>query len=245
MKNIVNFFKKKYKVLIPVMVICVLFVTLFFLYREYKYDNTRNKQEVSVFQYFSGVRVDYTSVITYNLREAIVSVEPKNKKIEGNRVPIYYKDMSKVIFPVDMTIAFPLRNGSQYRLYQYATYFNEDDVHFIKNNTDLGNYSSFFLYDGKSVFFFPDETILKINGKEHIELGAMSYVNLVGGVTLIYYDTTTESSEVIELDNDTVTVEGENLKVNISERYFHSFSSKVLLSTPNNLNSVFKTIDNK
>ena len=216
MKNIVNFCKKKYKVLIPVMVIIVLFVTLFFLYREYKYDNTRNKQEVSVFQYFSGVKVEYTSIVTYNLREAIVSVEPKNKKIEGNRVPIYYKDMSKIIFPVEMTIAFPLRNGSQYRLYQYATYSNEDGVHFIKNNTDLGNYSNFFLYDGKSVFFFPDETILKINGKEHIEL-----------------------------DNDTVTVEGENLKVNISERYFHSFSSKVLLSTPNNLNSVFKTIDNK
>jgi hypothetical protein len=226
------------------MVIIVLFVTLFFLYREYKYDNTRNKQEVSVFQYFSGVKVEYTSIVTYNLREAIVSVEPKNKKIEGNRVPIYYKDMSKIIFPVEMTIAFPLRNGSQYRLYQYATYSNEDGVHFIKNNTDLGNYSNFFLYDGKSVFFFPEETVLKINGKERVKLGALSYVNLVGGVTLIYYDTAEDKSEVIELNGEIITVEGENLHVNVTERYFKSFSSKVLLSTPNNLNSVFKTIDN-
>ena len=49
MKNIVNFCREKYKILIPVMVVIVLFVTIFFLYREYKYDNTRNKEEKKKF----------------------------------------------------------------------------------------------------------------------------------------------------------------------------------------------------
>ena len=243
MKNIVNFFKKNYKRLIPVMVIIVLLVTVFFLYRKYQLDNKRNKNEVSVFQYFSGVRVDYTAIITYNLKDSIVEFKPKKKIIENNTVPVYYEDMSNIVFPVEMTIAFPLRNGSQFKLYKYATYYNLDDVHFIKNNTDLGNYNNFFLYDGKGVFFFPEETTLKINNKERVKLGAMSYVNIVGGYTLIYYDTSTDTSEVIELDGDTVTVVGENINVNVSERYFYSFSSKILLSSPNNLNPVFKTID--
>lgn len=243
MKNIVNFCREKYKILIPVMVVIVLFVTLFFLYREYKYDNTRTKENVSVYQYFSGVRVDYTSVITYNLKGAIVGIEAKNKKIESNSIPIYYDDMSNIIFPVEMSVVFPLRNGSQFKLYKYATYYNEDGIHFIKNNTDLGNYSDFFLFDGNNVFFFPEEVTLKINDKEYKKLGAMSYVSVVGGATLIYYDTLTDTSEVVELDYDKVTVVGNNINVNVSEKYFLSFSSRVLLSAPNNLNPVFKTID--
>jgi len=221
MKNIVNFCKEKYKILIPIMVVIVLFVTIFFLYREYKYDNTRNKEEVSVYQYFGGVRVDYTSIITYNLRNSIVNIEPKDKVIESNTVPIYYSDNSKIIFPVEMNIVFPLRNGSQYKLYKYATYYNEDTVHFIKNNIDLGNYSDFFLYDGKDVYFFPEETVLKINNKDYKELGAMSYVSVVGGYTLIYYDTATNTSEAIELEGDIVTVVGNNINVNLSDGSFY------------------------
>lgn len=243
MSKIIDFCKKKYKVLIPIMAILVLLITMFFLYREYKYDNTRNKKEVSVYQYFGGVRVDYTSVVTYNLRNAIVNVEPVGKKIESNTIPIYYEDKSNVIFPVEMSIVFPLRDGSQFKLYKYATYYNEDNVHFIKNNTDLGNYDSFFLYNGKDAFFFPEKTTLKINNKDYKELGPMSYVSVVGGYTLIYYDTDTDTSEAIELNGDIVTVIGDNINVNISERYFYAFSNKVLLMSPNNLNPVFKTID--
>lgn len=243
MKNIVKFCKEKYKILIPIMVMVVLLITIFFLYKEYKYDNTRDKKDVSVFQYFGGVKYDYTAIVTYNLRKSIVSVEPKDKKIEYDSTPIYYDDMSNIIFPREMSIVFPLRSGSQFKLYKYATYYNQDDVHFIKNNIDLGTYDFFFLYDGKGLFFFPDETVLKINGNDYIELGSMSYVSIVGGVTLIYYDTTTDSSEVIELSNDTVTVVGKHIDVNISEKYCMSFSSKVLLIGPNNLKPVFKTID--
>ena len=243
MKNIVNFCKKKYKILIPVMVFIVLFVTIFFLYREYKYDNTRNKKEVSVFQYFSGVKVEYNSIVTYNLRNSIVDFEPKDKKIENNLIPIYYADMSKVIFPQEMSIVFPLRGGSQYRLYRYATYYNQDEVHFIKNNTDLGNYNDFFLYDGKGVFFFPESSVLKINGKEYKELGAMSYVNVVGGLTLIYYDTEKDTGEVIELEGRDAEVVCKHTTVNVVKKHFNSFSNNVLLMPPNNLNPVFKTID--
>ena len=243
MKKIIEFFKKKYRVLIPVMVVTVLLVTLLFWYKEYKYDNTRNKKTFDVFQYFAGVRVDYDAVVTYNLKDSIVDVKPKNKVIDNNNVPIYFEDMSNIIFPVEMNIVFPLRDGMQYKLYKYATYYNQDGVHFIKNNTDLGHYNNFFLYDGKSVFFFPDETVLKIDGKEIVKLGAMSYVNFVGGYTLIYYDTTTGVSDVIEIEYETITVEGENISVNVSERCFYVFGSKTLLYTPNNLNPVFKTID--
>ena len=87
MNKVINFCKKRYKVLIPVMVVLVLLVTMLFLYREYKYDNTRNKKEVSVFQYYGGVKTEYTAIITYNLKDSIVNLEAKNKKIENDSIP--------------------------------------------------------------------------------------------------------------------------------------------------------------
>lgn len=243
MKNIFNFCRRYYKVLIPVMVGIVLLVTVFFLYREYQFDNMRNKKEIQVFQYFGTLKEKYTAIVTYNLKESIVGIESKNKKIEYDSSPVYYENESKVIFPNEMNIVFPLRGGSQFKLYKYATYYVEDDVHFIKNNIDLGNYDFFFLYDGSDLFFFPYEVTLNINGNEYKNLGAMSYVRVVGGLTLIYYDTASDSGEAIELDGKNVSVSSKYFNVNISERYFMSFSNKVLLTTPNNLKPLFKTID--
>lgn len=244
MKKVINFCKENYKILIPIMVAIVLLVTLFFLYKEYKYDNTRNKQEVNVFQYFGGMKTEYTAIVTYNLKNSIVNLEAKDKKIEYDSIPVYFNDENKVMFPSEMTIVFPLRNGSQFKLYKYATYYMEDNLHYIKNNIDIGNYNYFFLYDGKDVFFFPDEVTLRIDGKDYKQLGSKSYVSVIGGLTLIYYDTNTDTSEVIELNGSEVTVVNDNMDVNISERYFMSFGKKILLFTPDNLNPVFKTIDN-
>lgn len=243
MKKFIDFCKEKYKVLIPVMVLVVLLLTIFFLYREYKYDNTRNKEEVNVYQYFGGIKTEYTAIVTYNLRDSIVDLEAKDKKIEYDSLPVYYMEEERVIFPNEMTIVFPLRDGSQYKLYKYATYYLEDNLHYIKNNTDVGNYNYFFLYDGKDVFFFPYEVTLKINNKDYKKLGPMSYVSVVGGATLIYYDTESGISEVIELDGDKVSVYNEDMDVSVSDKYCMSFGKKVLLFSPNNLSPVFKTID--
>lgn len=243
MKKIVKFLIEKYKILIPVIVGLVLLVTMFFLYKEYEYDNTRNKKEFSVYQYFLGVRNDYTTVVTYNLKDSIVDLEAKDKSGNLNSTPIYFNDEKKVIFPKEMSIIFPLRDGSQYRLYKYATYYYQDDVHFIKNNTDLGTYDYFFIYDGDDLFFFPNETTLYINDKEYMKLGPMSYVRVVGGLTLVYYDTATDSGDTVELDNDVVTVVNGYINVNVSEKRFKLFDNDVMFFDINNLSPLFKTID--
>lgn len=241
MKKIIDFCKQKYKMLIPLMVVLVLLLTIYFLYREYKYDNYRDKKEVAVFQYFGGVKTEYTAIITRNLKKVIVDVSAVDKKIEYDATPVYYVDENVVLFPKEMNIVFPLREGSQYRLYKYATLISDEDVTSIDNGGELGEYSHFFLYDGKSLFFFPEEVTLKINNKEYIKLGKNSYISYVGGYTLIYYDTETEKSEVMEVEGKSVKIEGDNLNLNISERYFMTFGKKVLLMRPDNLNPVFKT----
>lgn len=246
MNSIISFCKRKYKVLIPIMVGLVLFVTLFFLYKEHKYENTRIKKEISVFQSFSGIRTDYTAIVTYNLKDRIVGLQSKDLKIYYDSTPIYYVDEKKVIFPEEMSVVFPLKkNGIQFKVYKYASYYNNAGGHFLSNNNDVkdASYGNFFMYDGEGLFFFPDEVYLKINNEEYKKLGAMSYVNLVSDFSLVYYDTNTDTGELIEMNNDSVVINSEYYDINVSNRYFSVFSEKTLLMHPNNLEALPKTID--
>ena len=239
MKRIVDFIKKKYKILIPIMVVIVLLVTVYFLYREYKYDNYRNKVEETVYQYFGGNRIDYTAIVTYNLKNNIIDVSAKDKKIQYDGTPIYYKDLNKVLFPKEMSIVFPTRDGYQYRLYKYTVYEKDGETNNIYVNAKANSYSYFFLYDGEGVYFFPDEVELSIGSKK-INLSPMSYVSTDGGYTLIYYDHDKDVSSVIDLGKETVMVKNDDMEINILENYFLHFGKKVLLFKPYNLDSIEK-----
>lgn len=232
MKNIIAFIKQKYKILIPVMVVFVLLVAIYFLYKEYKYDNYRNKQEVEVYQYFGGQKSAYTAIITYNLKNAIVDISSKKNKIAYNATPIYYEKENKIIFPKEMIIAFPLLGGSQYKLYNNSIYERKKEESYITTGYDTSKYEHFFLSDGKGIYFFPDPVTININDKEYKKLGSMSFIKLVGGYTMTYYDRENNKSEFLEIEGKKITVSSENINVNLSEYYFLSLSSKVLLAEP-------------
>lgn len=242
MDKIISFCKDKYKLLIPIMVVIVLGIALIFLYNEYKFDNFRNKQEEKVFQSFSGIKTDYTAIVTYNLKDVIVDVKPKDVKIEYDSTPIYYSEEDKVIFPSEMTIVFPLRDGGQFKLYKYSTYYLDDELHYIKNNMDTGNYSVFFLYNGKNTFFFPYEVDLKVGNKVVEKLSKMSFVT-ISDSAITYYDYVDDKGKIIDTGNKEVTVSSENINVNLSGRFLTSFGRDVLLFSPKSLNPVFKAID--
>ena len=238
MDKLIDFWKKKYKILIPVMVVFVLLIAVYFLYREYKYDTYRNKKEVEVVQYFGGIKNEYTGIVTYNLRDVIIDVKAKDRVIEYDSTPVYYKDEEKVIFPNEMSIVFPLKDVSQYKLYKYSMYEKVDGIHMITNGNSTSDYSHFFLYDGDGLYFFPDEVILYIDGKEYLKLGGKSYVSLVGGYTMTYYNTEDDESKVLEIEGKEITVKSPNMEVNLNRGYCLRFGNKVLLAKPYNLNGI-------
>lgn len=240
MKKLGGFLKKEYKILIPIMVVIVLLIAVYFLYREYKYDSYRDKEEVSVYQYFGGNRVSYKLEVTYNLKKAIVGLSPIDRKIDYDATPIYLEDDDKVIFPEEMSIVFPLRDGEQYKLYKYATYERDGEVSKIKVNDQVNNYSYFFLYDGEGTYFFPDDVELKIGNDKIIKLGKMSYVSRISDYTLVYYDKENDESEIIDYYSQTVNVINEDMDINIRENYFLHFGKKVLLFKPYGIDSVLK-----
>jgi len=238
MKRIIDFLKQKYKILIPIMVVFVLLVAIYFLYKEYKYDNYRNKQQVSVFQYFGSTKTEYDAIITYNLKNLIVDISSIENKISYDATPIYYVEEDKIIFPKEMIIAFPLRGGSQYKMYDYSIYERKNEENFITTGYDTSKYEHFFLFDGKGIYFFPEPVTLNINDKEYTKLGSMSFIKIVGGNTMTYYDKENDTGNFLEISGKKITVSSENINVNLSEEYFMSLSSRVLLAEPSYLNPV-------
>ena len=241
-KKIKNFFAEKYKVLIPVMVVIVLLVAVFFLYREYKFDNYRDKREVSVFQHFAGVKVEYDAIVTYDLQKKIRDITPKDKVITYDSTPIYYKDKKEVIFPEEMIVAFPLTNGKQYRVYKYGSCSKEDNIIKIKNLNNEGIYEDFFMYDGKELFFFPTNVNLMFDGKLYMKLSEGSYVDVVGDSMLIYYDQKTDESKIINLDGKKASIESKYINIDLMNKNFTSFGKKIILySNLNLLDTLYKT----
>ena len=239
MKKIVEFLKSRYKVLIPLMVVLVLLVTVYFFYREYKYDNYRNKVEVPVFQYFNSVRVDYQAQVVYNLRDVIVDINATDRKMNYDSTPVYYKVSDSVLFPSEMNVVFPLKDGVQYKAYKYASYKYEDEKHYLDNNSNnFKKYDNFFMFDGKYLFFFPDEVTIKIGDKEYTKLGRMSSVKLIGGATLEYYDSENDKVEFIEVEGKKIVAVNDNMSVNLTDQYLSIYNNKILLFSPQTLNSL-------
>ncbi len=239
MKNIFDKLRERYKVIIPIVAIIVLLIAILYFYREYKYNNYRHKEVEKVYQYFVGVRTDYDLIITFNLKNSIVDIKPKNKTIYYDSTPIYYKDSDKVLFPSEMNAVFPLKDGGQYRVYKYSIYEYEDEINYLTIGNKKKDYLRFFLYDGNNLFFFPYPMVLKIDGVEDIELSSMSYVKIVTD-TLIYFDRENNVSKVIELDKENVVVSNADYLVNIRERYFTMLDKKILLFEPEHLNSILE-----
>ena len=238
MDKVKKFFMEKYKILIPVMVVFVLLIAVYYLYREYKYDNYKNKKEEAVFQYFGGMKNEYTAIVTYNLDDVIVDIKAKDKKIEFDSTPFYLKEESRIIFPEEMNMVFPLKEGSQFKTYKYAVYERDEELHYLKNGKNKDLYDYFFLYDGKRLFFFPDDITLEVDGHEYKKLSGGSYVKLIGGYTLEYYDYKSDTADIIEVENKMVTAKNEMINVNLTEGYVLSFGKKVLLVQPYNLNGL-------
>lgn len=238
MGKVIDFFKRKYKIFIPVMVVLVLLVTLYFLYREEIFDNFRNKKEVSVVQYFGGIKNEYTAIFTYNLKDILVDIKGKDKKVEYDSTPLYIKDSNEIVFPEAMSMIFPLREGSQFKVFKYSLYEWDSDTLYLTSNGVKKDYSHFFLFDGKKLFFFPDEISIYVDGKEFKKLSKNSYVKIVGGYTMEYYDKDTDTGDVSEIQGKVITVKNSQYEVNLTERYVMSFGKRVLLVNPQVLNSL-------
>lgn len=208
-----EFIKNKYNIIIPVFLVIVLGISLVLYATEYKNNRYAKSSDVSVYQYFSGVKMEYTASVSRNKKNVILEYDNKEFPVSLDSTPVYFKDSENVIFPKEMSIVFPL-TSREYQVNALAEIYKKNNLYYL-NIRDLNKpFSNVFYFDGNNLYYFTDEVTLTV-GDKNIKLSPMSYVSCSYHSLLEYYDKANDKYEVIELDDEDVFAYNDYMRVDV------------------------------
>jgi len=208
-----EFIKNKYNVLIPIFLLVVLLIAVLLYSKEYKNNRYADVSEVSVYQYFSGVKMEYIAKIGRNRKNVILEYQNKDFAVSLDSTPVYVKDKDNVIFPKEMSIVFPLKTR-EYQVNALSEIYKENDLYYLNIRNLNKNFDHLFLYDGDNLYFFVDNVTLTI-GKKKIELSPMSYVNASYLNFVEYYDYDSDTYKTVNITNEEVIVKNDYMTINV------------------------------
>jgi len=239
MEKIKIFFKENYKLMIPVILMLVLFLA-FIVYYKVSISNIYTKEtEGEFYQYFYDKKYEYKGIVSTNKKNEVVGFKTNDYDINFDSTPIYYQKKNKVILPSDMSVVMPTLSCAEYLSPGYSTITYKDSVYKLvtkKYNNKLNHY---FFYDGKDLYFFIENVVLKYNNEE-INLSAFSYVIVKNGY-VSYYDKANDIYKTIEVTSEEVVVSNDyyTIKVNSDTVDYHGMDV-LLTSGIENLNNIDK-----
>lgn len=208
-----EFIKNKYNILIPICLIIVLLIAIFLYSMEYKNNRYAEVKNVEVYQYFSGIKMEYTAKISRNKKGVILDYESDDSVVNLDSTPIYIKDSGNVIFPKEMSIVFPLKD-KEYKVNALAEVYMENDLYYLNIRNLNETLDHIFYFDGNNLYFFVDDVTLAIGNKE-IKLSPMSYVSCSYLNMVQYYDKDSDSYDIIDITNESVNVKNDYMTVNV------------------------------
>ncbi len=212
----IEIIKKKYNILIPIFLVIVISVAVILYIREYKNNRYAEYKEVNVYQYFSENKMQYTAKIARNRKNVVLNFEPKEFTPSLDSTPIYIddKENTQVIFPKEMTIYFPLKSQI-YQVDALSELYIKNDLVYLRLKRLDKTFDHMFLYDGRDLYFFIDNTTISLGDKE-INLSPMSYINCSYTNMLEYYDREKDQYEVIELGKENVYVKNDYMTIDVT-----------------------------
>lgn len=182
-----------------------------------------------IYMFFGDELFEFNSEITLNHENNITNMKLNDKNVELNSEPIYIKEKDEVIMPSDMSIVYPLDGVVQKRI----TYYSKLEL--INNKVKLSNnihnnyvLENAFLYDGKDLYFFVEDTTIII-GDEKIEIPAFSYVTCKYKGDVFIFNYSTKNVKVYENVSDIVFATDGDYTVNLSYDVVEFNENSVLL----------------
>ena len=188
---------------------------------------TEDGQEI--YFYINEWRFDYSSQITVSSENEFIKLTTENYEHAFDSEPIYYKKQARVLFPNQMSLVMTKNNYIQKKLSKFTRVYYEGS--FYLENKGL-NYpiNNAFLYDGNDLYFFLNETTIKIGEEEEYHLPTFSYVIYNYNKELYIYDYLKD--EMIHKTNvsSTVLAVNEDYEVNLLvDSIIHKDGQKLLM----------------
>ena len=235
MKKIKNFFSKLKKIIFRwtnikwlVLLLIIVIVILFFRFR--KKVNEYNLENHSMYQYFTGFKIDYEGSVKLDKKEdRITQITFGDDVVNLNSTPLYYADSETVIFPNAMSVVKPTE-GRQFKINYYSLFYKDLDYYSIKDGNYNSKMTNAVIYDGSDLYFFVEDVNVSINGK-NITLGAMSYIVVdTFNKSVEVYDYVNDDCKVYSDVVDDVIISNNSYKLNASlDLMYYNDKSRLLI----------------
>ena len=219
--------------------ICVI-IACFVINHYYKTTKKISFDDYEVYQYFSGVKYNYTGTAT--LEDGVLtSINDKGKKVSIDDTPIYYQTVdNECIIPITMGLFFLNEKGKNYRINYFSKLeievSNSDEMAFIDYNDRKMYIRDSFLYDGKDMYVFPYSTVVTVENKTY-ELSPMSYVVVNYKDSVEMYDKANDKYYFIDEIKDDVMLSMNDKKINLStDMIVYENDERLLIKNVNKLN---------
>ena len=233
--------KKKIIILFGSLIAVICGIVAFFILRHYyKETVTVSFDDYEVYQYFSGLKYNYTGKATIE-NDEIVSFNDKGEEVTVDDTPIYYQTINnECILPITMGLFSLNERGVNYRVNYFsklqAELSNKDEMAFISYNKKKKFIDNAFLYDGKDMYVFPYSVKVVVEDVEY-ELSPLSYiiVNYQNSVEM-YNKEKDEYHLVDDIKKDVIANVG-NTRINLStDMILFEEGERLLIKNINKLN---------
>lgn len=216
-KRVVKKRRKHKEFLIRILMIIVIAIVVFITYKfisNLQIIKVKDEQS-ALFQYVMEEKREYNGILEMSGKNDISKLTTTEGDIYLEPVPVYYNDRSdKVILPNEMAVVFPLDKSIKKINSLFTAYVKYGDVYVSKGSLNRLLKDSF-LYDGKSLYFFIETTIVTIDGTQY-KLSPLSYANITYKGYVELYDYDTDKLIHIEKVNEDVTARTSNYSMNLT-----------------------------
>ena len=165
------------KILLVIILLFIILIVAFWL----KTLNTEIIENHSFYQYFFGKKVEYDGNFKLTRKNDITELEIKDKQIQLDSTPIYYKDIENQVIFTNMKL--------------------ENETVYLKNKEQEKSLQNSFLFDGNDLYFFLENTKIEVNGSLY-ELSPLSYAIVRYGEGIEIYNKQQDSYSIIETQED-------------------------------------------
>ena len=190
--------------------------------------NTQVLEENSFYQYFVGRKVEYEGGIRFSRKNNITQITVDNDEIELDSTPLYYKEIeNKVIFPEDMILVFPNKNGKMYKINHFSNVYLNEGILYLEGE-EQKPLENCFLYDGQDLYFFTEKTKIVV-GETEYELSPMSYVICDSQGFVEIYQKEEDNYITIQEQTDKVIAYAEDYQINLNTDSIKNSETEQLL----------------
>lgn len=176
--------------------------------------DTQIIEEHTFYQYFGGQKITYEGGLKLSRKDDITQIVAKDETVQLDSTPVYYEDTeNKAIFPEDMVLVFPNKNGNVYRINHFSKIFFKEDTTYLegRKNKVLKNA---FIYDGQDLYFFLEKTKLKIGEKEY-ELSPLSYVICDSEGIVEIYQKQEDKYTILDEEQENINIITDEYNINL------------------------------